>query len=194
MKLPLRDIPIQKPCVVFAAVGAGWLVLDQLVKMLQRTFMVPGQSIAVIKDVFHLTYLRNDGAAFSVLTGQTAIFLIATIIATFAIWLFWKLEKPRTLLPVVGTALLLGGSFGNAIDRLASGHVLDLFDARIINFAVFNVADTGITIGIVLVIAWMLFFGGFASVQLEDEPDSSEEATAIPLDNLSVELSQDNNE
>lgn len=181
MKFPLKDIKVAQPVVAFAAAGIGWLALDQFTKFLQRIAMTPGQSIPLIQNVFHLTYVRNEGAAFSVLSGKTYVFLIATFISCVAIWLFWRLEKPTTLLPIIGSGMLVGGSLGNAIDRVAFGHVLDIFDARIINFAVFNLADTGITIGVALLIIWMIFFDGFASSSSEEDvPSEADIINSMP--------------
>lgn len=169
LKVPFKDVDVSRPAAAFAAAGTGWILLDQLVKFLQRTQMSPGQSIPLIPKIFHLTYLRNEGAAFSILDGQMAIFIAAAAITSVAIFIFWRFAHPKTLLPILGTALLLGGALGNVIDRVAFGHVFDLFDLKFINFAVFNVADIGITIGIVLIVIWMLFFGGLTSPEVRTE-------------------------
>ena len=160
MAYPLKDKLLKHPALTFWAVAGGWLVLDQIVKIVERLTMQAGQSIPVIKDVFYLTYIRNNGAAFSSFSGQTWLFLIAALVAFVAIYLFWRFEKPSTLLPVLGSSLLISGATGNVIDRIFYGHVTDIFDARVINFAIFNVADIGITIGAILMIVWLFLFGG----------------------------------
>ena len=167
MALPLKDKKIKHPVITFWVIAVFWFVLDQGVKLAERLNMEPGESIALIKDVFHLTYIRNNGAAFSSFSGQTWLFLGAAIIAVVAIYLFWRFEGPSTVLPVVGSSLLISGAFGNVVDRLFFGHVIDIFDARIINFAIFNVADIGITLGAVAMVIWLLFFGGFSEAAHE---------------------------
>lgn len=157
MALTLRDKRVRKPLLTFCAVGVFWLVLDQAVKAVERRSMTVGSSIPIIKNVFHLTYIRNSGAAFSLFSGLTWLFLLAGVIAFSAMFLFWRFEKPETVLPVVGSALMSAGAVGNIIDRLGSGEVIDIFDARIINFAIFNVADIGITVGVVMLVVWLLF-------------------------------------
>lgn len=156
----MLNAELKAPLRWFATVSVAWLVLDQVVKAVERATMQPGTSIPLIKGVFHLTYVSNTGAAFSSFSGQTTMFLLAALIAFVAIYLLWRYEKPTTALPVVGSALLAAGAAGNLIDRVVFGHVTDIFDARIINFAVFNVADIGITVGAALFIVWIVFFGG----------------------------------
>ena len=167
MAFALKDKKVKHPAIVFWAVAACWLVLDQAVKIIQRVTMQPGESIALIKNVFHLTYIRNNGAAFSSFSGQTWLFFAAALVAVGAIYLFWRFEKPSTLLPVLGSSLLISGAFGNVIDRIIYGHVTDIFDVRIINFAIFNVADIGITLGAIAMVVWLLFFGGFSEASHE---------------------------
>lgn len=167
MALPLKDATIKHPVIVFWTIAVCWFVIDQGVKIIERLNMKPGQSIALIKDVFHLTYIRNNGAAFSSFSGQTWLFFGAAVIAVAAIYLFWRFEKPSTFLPVVGSSLLISGAFGNVVDRLFLGHVIDIFDVRIINFAIFNVADIGITLGAAAMIVWFIFFGGFSEATHE---------------------------
>lgn len=164
MTFPLKDKVLAHPARVFWVVAAFWFILDQGVKLAERLTMQPGQSIPLIKNVFHLTYIRNNGAAFSALSGQMWLFVTAALVAVGAIYMFWKFEKPSTVLPVLGTSLLISGACGNVVDRLFFGHVFDIFDARIIDFAIFNVADIGITIGAVLMVIWLVLFGGFTSV------------------------------
>lgn len=60
-------------------------------------------------------------------------------------------------MPVLGTALVMAGALGNTADRLATGAVVDMFDFRLINFAIFNVADVGITVGSILFVVWLVF-------------------------------------
>lgn len=154
---------IKKPALTFSIIVIAWLFLDQAVKLVERLTMKPGQSIAIIKNVFHLTYVRNEGAAFSILQGKMLFFFAVTIISLIAVYFFWKIERPSTFLPVVGSALMVGGTFGNLIDRVVFSHVIDIFDARFINFAIFNVADIGITVGVALIAIWIVFYGGFFS-------------------------------
>jgi signal peptidase II len=144
-------------------------VLDRAVKLAQDAWLRPGQSLALWRGVFHLTSVRNSGAAFSLLEGQFALFYAAMAVLLVVVSWFWWRERPREVLPVLSTALVLAGASGNLIDRLTRGFVLDLFDVRLINFAVFNVADLGITAGCILFAVWVLFQGGLNSPQLTQQ-------------------------
>lgn len=110
--------------------------------------------IAIIPDVFHLTYTENIGMAFSLLPGQRGFLIGAAVLVMGGI--VWAQRRIGSQIPVLlatSLGLALGGALGNGIDRARLGYVVDLFDARIINFPIFNVADTAISIGIVL-LAW----------------------------------------
>ncbi|MBC8137511.1 MAG: signal peptidase II [Fibrella sp.] len=130
--------------------------LDQSVKVWAMNTLRPlgREGIAVIPDVFHLTYTQNEGMAFSLLQGQRVFLIGAAVLVMGGI--VWAQRRIGSRIPVLlGTSLglALGGALGNGIDRARLGFVVDLFDARLINFPIFNVADTAISIGIVL-LAW----------------------------------------
>lgn len=155
--------PVAHPVRWAVASGALALALDQGVKVLQRLTMTPGETISLIPGVFHLTYRLNDGAAFSMLAGNSRpLALVALVVVGVIVWL-WRATRPTTWMPAVGAGLLVAGALGNAIDRLAYGVVTDIFDLRLINFAVFNVADSAITVGAVLVGVWLAFFSDYVT-------------------------------
>ena len=121
-------------------------VLDQLVKWVVVSRMELGETIPVIKDVFHLTYIINPGAAFGILPHQEWFFL-AIVIALFGAFSFVRKkipEKPFYFSAAVG--MLLGGALGNAVDRVRISGVVDFFDFRI--WPIFNVADICICLGV----------------------------------------------
>lgn len=162
MALPLKDKILKHPGRTFWIIAVFLFLGDRMVKFIEQIAMEPGSSIPVIKGVFHLTYVRNNGAAFSWGSGNTWVFVVAAVLACLVMFAFWRLERPRTLLPVLGSAMLVAGAVGNAFDRVFFTYVIDIFDARIFNFAIFNVADIAITIGAILLIVWLIFFGGWS--------------------------------
>jgi signal peptidase II len=111
--------------------------------------MFLGESIPVVGNVLHLTFLYNTGAAFSILRNQIWLLASLAIIASIALVYFY----PRIIVfgnyMQWGATLLLGGTVGNLIDRLLYGSVIDFIDFRI--WPVFNVADSAICIGATLV-------------------------------------------
>lgn len=144
------------PAAVLYAVAVLVAFVDQVVKVWAMNNLRPlgRDGIAVIPNIFHLTYTQNNGMAFSLLQGQR-VFLIAAAVLVMGgiVWAQRRMGRRVPLLLASSLGLALGGALGNGIDRARLGFVVDLFDARIINFPIFNVADTAITFGIVL-LAW----------------------------------------
>jgi signal peptidase II len=125
------------------------LSLDQLTKFLAAKNLTLNQSLSLIKGVFHLTLVHNRGAAFGILKNQLPLFIFTAIFAAFLIFLNLKntgYKKPS--LYTLALSLILAGAIGNLIDRLCFGYVIDFLDFRI--WPVFNIADSSITVGAVL--------------------------------------------
>ena len=105
----------------------------------------------MIPNILGLTYVQNDGAAWSMLAGQQWFFYIVTIIAVGVIgYLFYTSERSEKLYRI-GLTLMLAGALGNFIDRLHLKYVVDMFQLEFINFPIFNVADTALTCGVICV-------------------------------------------
>jgi signal peptidase II len=123
--------------------------LDQLTKYwVVQTFKL-GETLPLIPGVFHFTYVTNTGAAFSLLSGKVEWLRwlsLGVSLVLIALALFGPVLNRWDQL---GYGLILGGAMGNGIDRFVLGYVVDFLDFRLINFAVFNVADSFISIGIV---------------------------------------------
>lgn len=145
-----------------AAVIAG---IDQLLKYLAVNNLSAKTTYPLItvngKDWLNLTYVENNGAGFSLLSGATLFLVIVTsvIILTLIVLLLVKaVKKPMV---IWGFAFIIGGGLGNLIDRLfRGGVVIDYIDLRIINFAVFNFADCFVVIGVIMLFVSLLFCGG----------------------------------
>ena len=145
----------------FYALAAGVVVLDQVTKAWLRHALPLGDSTPLWPGVFHITHTRNYGAAFSLLQGRTALLALAALAVIGFIILAQRRMGAR--LPVslaLALALPLGGAVGNLIDRMRLGYVTDGFDFTLINFPVFNVADSAITVGIALLLWRTLFARG----------------------------------
>ncbi len=125
-------------------------ILDQLVKWIVVTHMEWGESIPLIPNVFHLTYILNPGAAFGILAYQRWFFLLIVLVLFGAFFAFRKRipVKPAYFPAAIG--MLLGGALGNAIDRVRLSGVVDFFDFRI--WPIFNVADIFICVGVALIV------------------------------------------
>ena len=127
--------------------GIGILVfiIDQLVKHLVVSTMHLGQSLPVIKGIFHITYVLNPGAAFGMLEHQRWFFIVVALAAVLLGVFFYRKLQQESILMRSGAGLLLGGAVGNLADRIQSGLVVDFLDFRI--WPVFNIADIAICAG-----------------------------------------------
>jgi signal peptidase II len=126
---------------------------DQAAKFFLNSQLQPGQSLPLVKNVFHLTLVYNTGIAFGLFKQQTAIFIILSIAAIVLILVnIFSESKSRNLDRSywLGLSLILGGAAGNLIDRLRFGYVIDFLDFRV--WPVFNLADSCITIGVFLIL------------------------------------------
>lgn len=135
------------------------IVIDQTSKYYAQTFLQERGSIPLIQDVFHLTYARNTGAAFSILKGNQ-FFLkgVTTLIMLFLIIYLFKLIKEKgQILFKISLVFILGGGIGNLIDRFRFDYVIDYFDFTLINFAIFNIADSFVVVGTIL-LGYLLIF------------------------------------
>ncbi|GIW12967.1 MAG: lipoprotein signal peptidase [Tepidiforma sp.] len=154
----------------FLIVAAAVLVLDQLTKWFVRVNLDRGEVVEVL-PFFRLVHVTNTGAAFGMLQGAGPLLVVASVagLAAIVVYLF----NPGFAHPVVrlGLALMLGGAVGNLIDRVTEGRVVDFL--KVPNWPAFNVADSAISIGVVILLWSMLF-----QAPDEDEPSSSSQEQA----------------
>ena len=124
--------------------------LDQLTKfMIKQNFQL-NQSIPIIKNIFHLTYVTNSGSAFGLFKGMNVFFMIFAIIVIIAIYKYLNKIKNNEKILQIAVGLLLGVTIGNLIDRVMYGSVIDFLDFRI--WPVFNIADSAVTISIIFLV------------------------------------------
>ncbi|MDY6062540.1 MAG: signal peptidase II [Erysipelotrichaceae bacterium] len=135
-------------------------IFDQLSKKAIINHFDLDQSMKLIGNFLSFTYVRNDGAGFSILKGQQTFFIFITIVALVAIFYLFYKEKSRLL--GLAYLLILGGTLGNFADRLSYGFVIDFihFNFWGYHFPIFNVADSFITIGAILILFTYIFKRG----------------------------------
>ena len=146
---------------VYLAVIALAYIGDRLVKNWAAGALVTehGGSLPLIDGVFHFTYCENRGAAFSMLQGKQGLLITITVLISLAaVYFLFFSRRKLPVFPSTAIALALGGAMGNLYDRVVLGYVIDMLDFCLIHFAVFNVADACVNIGIVLLAIWMVFF------------------------------------
>lgn len=130
-----------------------FLIVDQISKILVVKFL-DLNSVTVIKTFFYLTYTNNTGAAFSILTDKRIFLVLVGIIIIILLIYYLKKHQIKNTINKIAFALVIGGSLGNLIDRIIRGSVVDFIDIKIFsyNFPIFNLADTFITIGVLLLL------------------------------------------
>ncbi|MFT8317200.1 MAG: signal peptidase II [Sporolactobacillus sp.] len=147
------------------------VILDQLSKWSIIQNMSVGESFPIIPGVFYLTSVRNTGAAWSMLEGQFLFFFIITVIVLIVT--IYYMQKAGRKQPLFGLslALIIGGTLGNFIDRLFRGEVVDFIHIYIVryNFPVFNIADSSLFIGVVLLLIYLIRDEQKGKVKRDDE-------------------------
>lgn len=161
---------------LFALLTLTVLFLDQLSKTNVFHLLFLGQSLSVLGDFFRITYILNPGGAFGTKLGGSSFYLIVSLIAILFTVVFFLKTRPQQTLIRTGLALVLGGALGNLVDRFRFGQVIDFldFDFPDINFPpvnlgivhltgfslerwpIFNLADSAITIGALLIVLHIL--------------------------------------
>ena len=132
------------------------ILLDQAVKGYVVKEIPLGGIRRFIPKVVSLTYLKNSGAAFSMLENQQWFFTIITLIAMGAAFVYLYRHIKGSIWLLLGLTLIISGGIGNFIDRLRQGFVVDMFHLDFMNFAIFNVADIYLTIGVGLLLIYIL--------------------------------------
>lgn len=163
------------------------VMLDQFTKYLTKTMMTLGQSIPVWGDFFKLTYVENPGMAFGVRISNTYLFMGLSIFA--AVMVFYYLYRFRNhYWPIqLALSLISAGAIGNLFDRFIYGKVIDFFDFEFFNISipsfsvlgmefsgysmsrwpVFNIADTAVSTGMILIFLYLIIYGDPLSQQAE---------------------------
>ena len=145
--------------IVYYIIALVIIAVDQLTKKLVVDNMEIGESIEVINNFLYITSHRNPGAAWGILAGQMWFFYLVTVVVIVGLVIYiQKMAKQHVMLGV-SLALMLGGAIGNFIDRVRHQEVVDFVHTYIFgyNFPIFNVADSALTVGVVLLIIFMLF-------------------------------------
>lgn len=150
---------LRRPAAVLAAVAAAIVVSDQVTKELVRSRIPIGTSIPLIGDVLRLTHTRNLGAAFGMLPGHRFVFITVVVLVLVGIGVYTARWRPTRPWIIVALGLVAGGAVGNLVDRVWFGMVTDFIQIPF-SFPVFNLADSGIVVGVSMLVWWLLFGPG----------------------------------
>jgi len=149
---------------LLGAITIPVILLDQATKLFVQAHMVLYESIAIVPNYLDITYTQNPGAAFSMLADAPPwvrkAFLLTMACAAIVVLLIVIVRSESVSITSVSCALILGGAIGNLIDRAIRGRVIDFMRAHYydLNYPIFNVADSAISIGVVLIL-FLTFFG-----------------------------------
>ena len=141
--------------IIYPVIAVAVIALDQFTKYLVRTNMQPGDRIPVIGNWMSIYYIQNTGTAFSMFRGNqfVTVFLTSALIIFCIVFIVKEHREGQRLIAVLFTFVAAGG-ISNMIDRLTLGFVTDMISCG--SFAVFNVADIGVTCGCILTMIALL--------------------------------------
>lgn len=133
--------------ITYACIILGGIILDQLTKLIAVLHLEPVGSVTLIKGLFSLTYVENRGAAWGMFADRRWVFMVISTVALLALCLYLFAGRAQTRLYAASIAIIISGGIGNMIDRIALGYVVDFLHFTLIDFPVFNVADSLVCIG-----------------------------------------------
>ena len=136
MKLYIKKRPADY--ILYTLIIAVGIILDQITKWLSVENLKKIDTLPLIEDVLHLTYVENRGAAFGMMADQRWIFIIISSVAILGFMLYLYLGHADGPLYSIGMSLVISGGIGNMIDRLALGYVVDFIDCRFVKYPVFT--------------------------------------------------------
>jgi len=147
---------------IYAVMIVLMVALDRWSKIWAQDILMKVDTIPLINNVFHLTYVENRGAAFSILNGKVGFLILFTglVLIGLCMLLIHSMRNGESKILLIALAMVIGGAIGNMYDRIVLGYVVDYFDFRLINFAVFNVADVFVVCGSILLGLYLIFIEG----------------------------------
>lgn len=132
------------------------VVIDQVIKEVAYANLRPVDTVPLIEDVLHLTYLENTGMAFGMMRDQTWLLVWGTGLVLLILVLAVMIGKIKETFPVFVVCTIIGGGIGNLIDRVYRGYVIDYIYVKLIDFAIFNFADMCVTVGTILLLVYLI--------------------------------------
>lgn len=142
--------------ILLIAIILGSVALDQLTKWLAVAYLQGQPSFPIWQDVLHLTFAKNEGAAFGMLSDHRWVFMIFSSVAIIGLTVYLFRFRPKSRYVQITLAMIIGGGIGNMIDRIALGYVVDFIDFTLIDFAIFNVADSFVTVGAFMLMGYLV--------------------------------------
>lgn len=142
---------------VFLAISLLLVGVDQIVKYFVVIYLKSEVTFPIINNVLHLTYAENTGAAFGLFQGKQTFLIILTLILIGVAVLLIFSKKINNYFFLSSLSLIIAGGLGNFIDRIFRGFVVDYIDFKLINFAIFNLADMFVVFGSITAVVYVIF-------------------------------------
>ena len=132
------------------------MLIDQIIKIVVMAKMSLNSSLVVIKNFFSLTYVENDGAAWSIFSGNRVFLIVISVLAIILIYFYFIKNNDIKNFELINYSILIGGIMGNLLDRIKFGKVIDYLDFNLFgyNYPIFNFADICIVISIILLLIY----------------------------------------
>lgn len=144
--------------ILFAVLVLVLVGADQLIKIFVHSNIPLGEVVYSIPHLADITYVRNEGAAFSMMSGRVSLLSIISVAFCIGVIVYVIVKKPSHTMFKLSLSLMWAGAAGNAIDRIARGYVIDYISLNFMSFPVFNLADTAICTGAVLMVLYVIIF------------------------------------
>jgi len=157
----------KKYYILISCIVAILVAFDQITKELAILFLKGKEEVAIIKEVFVLQYLENQGAAFGMFEGKQWVFVISfLVLMVLALVFFYRvpMDKKFRLLRIC-ILFIVAGAIGNSIDRFRHQYVVDFFYFKLINFPIFNMADIYVTVATIFIILLIMFYYKEADIE-----------------------------
>ncbi len=166
--------------------------IDQGVKLWVRQTLMNNDPFVIIPDVFSLQYHENTGAVWGIMSGKVQFLSIFTfIILLFIVFLYLKIPQDKKFNPLkLITVFIIAGAVGNLIDRIFLGHVVDFIYFELINFPLFNVADSYLTVSCVLLFLLAVFYYKDTDFEFLDRLFSSKKKSSAEADKPTASSSE----
>ena len=133
------------------------IAFDQLTKYLAEAYLMSGKVVTFIPHVVQFRYAENTGMAFSLFSGARWLFVALTVIVCAGVMWYMFSNRCPSLWMYWSLGVVVSGGLGNLIDRVRYGYVVDFIEPTFMDFAVFNIADSAVTLGAVSLIIYLLY-------------------------------------
>lgn len=144
--------------ILWYAAAAAVIVIDRLIKGHILASYEQGTVFGGIPGVADFIYVKNTGAAFSMLSGNTILLSGISIVFSIGVIVYWFMKKEKHPMLKLSLVLLFAGAVGNAVDRVAYRYVVDFISIKWFDFPVFNIADMAIVAGAIAAVVYVIFF------------------------------------